>query len=181
MVNIAEIRIGNILHPDGNERTIVATVRSIDESKIDFYEHAPALPGQAGAVRLSALWLNGYSFSYSEENHSWRKAGMTLIHTREGFLFSLGNHSQVLQYVHQLQNLYFALFEENLEVQLDLEAAREEVELAADSVMVNYLPKDKQETAFSFSLSVEGKAYQVCYKKDQQGYWCFDSYSDSIS
>lgn len=180
MVNISELRIGNIIHPDENELTVVATVRALDDGRISFYEHPPTDPGQAGAVNLSALWLKGYSFS-PEENRSWRKAGMILVPGMEGFNFSLGHHNQTLKYVHQLQNLYFALFNKNLEIQLDLEATREEVELAADSVMVNYLPKDKTESAFSFTVSVEGKVYSVCYKKDQQGYWAFSSYADENS
>jgi|GEM_PF-1243781 len=178
MINISELRIGNILHPDEKDNTIVATVRAIDENRISFYEHSPVSPTQVSAVSLSALWLTGYSFLYSQEHNSWKKGSMILTTTSEGFLFSLGDHAQSLEYVHQLQNLYFALFNENLEVQLDQEAAHEEVELAADSVMVNYLPKDKQSNAFSFNLSVEGRVYNVSYRKDQQGYWCFSSYSE---
>jgi len=178
MVNISELRIGNILHPDEKDITIVATVRALDENKISFYEHSPVSSTQVLAVSLSTLWLTGYSFLYSQEHKSWKKGGMTLITTSEGFLFLLGDHAQTLHYVHQLQNLYFALFSENLEVQLDQEATHEEVELAADSVMVNYLPKDKQCNAFSFNLSVEGRVYNVSYRKDHQGYWYFSSYSE---
>lgn len=178
MVNIAELRIGNILHPDAKDNTIVATVRAIEENKISFYEHSPVSPVQASAVSLSALWLTGYSFTYLQEHNSWSKGNMMLSTASEGFCFSLGDHTQTLRNVHQLQNLYFALFAENLEVQLDQEAAHEEVELAADSVMVNYLPKNKHSDAFSFNLSVEGRVYEVSYRKDQQGYWCFSSYSE---
>lgn len=181
MVNISELRIGNILHPDKTDNTIIATVRTIDENKISFYEHSAVSPAQAATVSLTALWLNGYSFLYSEEHKSWRKGITILVQTAGGFLFTLGEHKQVLQYVHQLQNLFFALFNENLEVQLDQEAAREEVQLAADSIMVNYLPKDKQSSTFSFTLSVEGEVYSVCYRKDQHGYWCFSSYSKASS
>jgi len=178
MAIISEFRIGNILHPDNKDDTIVATVRGIDENKISFYEHSPVSPAQASAVSLSALWLTGYSFLYSKEHNSWKKGSMTLVATSNGFLFSLGDHVQLLQYVHQLQNLYFALFNENLEVKLDQETVNEEIELAADSVMVNYLPKDKHCNEFSFNISVEGRVYTVYYTKDPQGYWCFNSYTE---
>lgn len=178
MIDISELRIGNILHPDEKDRTIVATVMAVDENKINFYEHTPVSPAQAMAVSLSALWLSGYSFSYSREHKSWKRGGMTIADAPVGFTFSLGAHVQTLQYVHELQNLYFALFAENLEVQLNQEPSGEDVQLAADSVMVNYLPKDKQSDEFSFTVSVEGTVYSVCYKKDHQGYWCFSSYSE---
>ncbi|PRY55359.1 hypothetical protein B0I27_101328 [Arcticibacter pallidicorallinus] len=178
MVTISDIRIGNILHPDRNDHTIVATVRAIEENKIGFYEHASVAPAEVAAVSLTPLWLAGYSFSYSQEQLTWSKGKMILNKVAEGFVFSLGDHRQALRHVHQLQNLYFALFTENLEVELDQEAAYEEVELAADSVMVNYLPKDKQCASFSFNLAAEGKIYQVFYKKDPQGYWNFSSYSE---
>lgn len=180
MVKISDLRIGNILHPDKNDHTIVATVRAIEENKIGFYEHAPVAPAQVSAVSLTPLWLAGYSFSYSQEHHIWSKGKMILNKAAEGFVFSLGDHCQALVYVHELQNLHFALFAENLEVQLDQEAAYEEVELAADSVMVNYLPKDKHCAFFSFNLSVEGRVYNVSYKKDPEGYWSFSSYSEII-
>lgn len=178
MINISDLRIGNILHPDKKDSTVVAAVRALDENKISFYEHSPVSPMQASAVRLSALWLTGYSFMYSREDNSFSKGGMVLSAGSEGFSFSLGHHEQTLRYVHQLQNLHFALFAENLEVQLDQEAVLEEIELAADSVMVNYLPKDKRSDTFSFNLSVEGRLYNVSYKKDREGYWCFSSYSE---
>lgn len=178
MVTISDLRIGNILHPDKNDHTIVATVRAIEENKISFYEHAPVSAMLVSAVSLTPLWLTGYSFSYSPEQDTWSKGKMSLKKASSGFLFSIGDHTQTLQYVHQLQNLCFALFAEILEVQLDQEAAYEEVELAADSVMVNYLPKDKQCTSFSFNLSVEGRVYHVSYEKDQQGYWYFSSYRE---
>ncbi|WP_407430365.1 hypothetical protein [Arcticibacter sp.] len=178
MVNLSELRIGNILHPDGNDKTVVATVRALDENKVSFFEHSPVAPAQVAAVTLSTLWLNGYSFLYTPEDRGWKKGSMVLIPASDGFTFSLGGHVQTLRYVHQLQNLYYALFDEDLEVQLDQKAAKEEVELAADSVMVNYLPKDKQSSAFSFRLSVEGSVFNVCYRKDHQGYWYFSSYSE---
>lgn len=179
MVNISELRIGNILHPDEADKTIVASVRAVDENKVSFYEHSPVSPSQATPVNLSDLWLNGYGFTCSGEGKTWTKGSMVLKGSGEGYLFVLGQHTQVVRHVHHLQNLHFALFNENLEVLLPADSAGEEIELAADSIMVNYLPKDKQVSSFSFTLAVEGKNYKVSYSKDKQGYWVFNSYIET--
>lgn len=178
MINISEICIGNILHPDASDETLVATVKAIDENKISFHEYSAATPVQAKAVSLSDIWLQGYSFAYLAESKSWVKGAMSLQVHNGAYVFSLGTHSQVLRFVHQLQNLYLALFGEFLEIeQLNDQVAADEIQLAADSIMVNYLPKDRLVNSFSFELSVEGLTYLVSYQKDHQGYWAFHSFA----
>lgn len=177
MINISEICIGNILHPDGNDETLVATVRAVEENKISFYEYAAASPAQTAPVVLSEIWLKGYSFLYDADSEAWSKGSMHLQPLEEGgYRFSLGAHSQILSFVHQLQNIFFTLFNEHIQIEIAEDVEAPEVQLAADSIMVNYLPKDRSARVFSFSLTVEGASYEVHYEKDAQGYWVFYSH-----
>lgn len=52
----------------------------------------------------------------------------------------------------------------------------EAIRFVADSVVSHHLPSDANAQAFDFNITVEGKAYQVTYQKDAEGYWAFNSY-----
>lgn len=175
MITVSELRIGNIVHPESSDPTQVATISGVEIGKLQFYECEPGTPENAAPVTISLLWLQGYGFK--REGGLWTKGLFKLLMSENQFLFAVDDHSFPVLYIHQLQNLYFLIVGEELMVEFPEESPDMEIELAADSIMVNYLPNDKAATSFTFKLSIEGKMYEVLYVKDDQGYWSFQSYT----
>lgn len=77
--------------------------------------------------------------------------------------------------VHQLQNALFALTGNELKY-IERNELVEAISVAADSVMGQFIPEDRDAESFHFLLTVEGTNYTVFYGKDADGYWEFSHY-----
>jgi hypothetical protein len=116
MIDVRELRVGNLLY---NERTVVTIdARSIFDiwDKSEKYEPIP----------LSQSWLKRFGFEIAE--NSYFKGVFNIwvnnicIHqdTFDVTVFSLYNYNDTkvyIQYIHQLQNIFFALRGEEITIQ----------------------------------------------------------------
>jgi hypothetical protein len=113
MINANELRIGNFV--DFGEVTSLSA-KNINVIKKNWlftcdYEDVNPIP-------LTEDWLIKFEFQKSE-NHSWfdkdfisiSKSNSLSIYSREWF-----NMDKKIEYVHQLQNLYFALTQKELTI-----------------------------------------------------------------
>jgi hypothetical protein len=134
MINANEIRIGNWVEYGGE----TLSVGGISESVATLYPKPPVVnicyvlvPAEVSydeinPIPLSPEILEKAGFKWSNSiNHwiiTWGINGVHFIKFDEyydKFSFQLGQaHYKVLDYVHQLQNLYFALTGEELNIEL---------------------------------------------------------------
>jgi hypothetical protein len=104
MIKANELRIGNWFDFNGRPMQVrPITINDIFYGKI--YEPLP----------LTEEWLIKFGFEKTPL-HYFKKDGIIL--SVEDFYYEcfLGSNSVIIKYVHQLQNLYFALTGEELEV-----------------------------------------------------------------
>lgn len=65
-------------------------------------------------IPLTEEWLERFGFKKFKNHNDWSKRGVIIHGRKRGFV--LRRSVPVIKYVHQLQNLYFALTGEELEV-----------------------------------------------------------------
>jgi hypothetical protein len=139
MIKIEELRIGNILkHTDGS----IIIVDGIENATKEHhgcwlvwlkdegmaYDIARLQP-----IPLSPDWLErcGFDIDYDRNEESYysigwqegtRLRGIEIVSDHDGFRLAINDNEYVLgkcfHYVHQLQNLYFALIGEELPIKL---------------------------------------------------------------
>lgn len=119
-----ELRIGNSVHFSGE----VIRVELIDTCEVWFGERQEADLDECSGIPLTEEWLLKFGFE-KNDNKSFSDAflfimvGGSKLHinpdngvvwiVRDGNIF---NNPQLIRFVHQLQNLYFALTGEELEI-----------------------------------------------------------------
>lgn len=121
-ITTADLRVGNILNYDTAEGETVTTV--VDWQDIKWVSEDPeGFNLVHSIVPLTDEWLNRFGFE-KQKNNWWK----LLICNEWSFLYwerlagtelSVNKHSIMLphiQYVHQLQNLFFCLFGEELKI-----------------------------------------------------------------
>lgn len=115
MKNSNELRIGNIIGCDGN----ILIVEKIDKQNnvgCSLLEKSKGQHVNSGIkyfVPLTEQYLLDFEFIHNEENNVFELNGF-LIYKQDVFWFDLISDSIEIEYVHQLQNLYFALKKEEL-------------------------------------------------------------------
>jgi hypothetical protein len=114
MIKENELRIGNIIMADGLNNIEVyeigdGEIRSLDPTWYSPLERLNGIP-------LTENWL--IRFGFEKSGMCWLKDQVyvwdTCIHTNTDFEYKFNYVSRPLIYVHQLQNLYFALTEKEL-------------------------------------------------------------------
>lgn len=117
-----ELRIGNIidLHIEGADRWI--NMKPVSANDIEYISNG----GSADGIPLSPEWLERFGFDRSEEISGASGSAIKFdVHRKDGFTFNgiqdaYWYNKQLLvhqpKYVHQLQNLYFALTGKELEL-----------------------------------------------------------------
>lgn len=115
-MKVEELRIGNLISVDGSFVVVTGIIRG----GVYFGEHGyiANIIDWLKPIPLTEEWLLKFRFKF------WDKTGMFNyhIHFRIGFvifdgewwLCIDGNRLTIIKYVHQLQNLYFALTGEEL-------------------------------------------------------------------
>jgi hypothetical protein len=126
MIQTNEVRRGNLLlNPDGK---VVVVVASIVHLMVGYHEigRRPTTGKQNDAdkmkgIPLSEEWMRRFGFTGngSLEKYlmpltlGWNSGGMYIMDSKE----SAGPYLSHIQFVHQLQNLYFALTGEELQIE----------------------------------------------------------------
>ena len=68
-------------------------------------------------IPLTEEWLLKFGFNKFQNRKIWiRKRVRVYLHSKDGFCYGLSSSRTKIKYVHQLQNLYFALTGNELEI-----------------------------------------------------------------
>lgn len=122
MVKANELRIGNWLADTGSlTKGYYHTISAI-ESDIIFFGSVALSPGNCGGIPVTAEILEKCGFLFNHYLYTWDRKGISLeqdeftpiIHRN----FQRHEIAKPPKYLHQLQNLYFALTGEELTVNL---------------------------------------------------------------
>lgn len=125
-----ELKIGNYVYCDNDDKQSVEIIRlKTICAQIKYKLNEQERYSMADYVRLSGIplaeeWISKLSFKQQGKRKMWIKEIICLTLHEDGFFYlglkDLGNvlfHSIVkVQYVHQLQNLYFDLTEKELKL-----------------------------------------------------------------
>lgn len=107
-----ELRIGNLIRRKSNYEVLRATTGILSNWDILNTKH----PGYEG-IPLTEEWLEKFGFKYAKGWNMWQ--GEIEVYKHKDGSFSWYNEGDVsvpLVYVHQLQNLVFALTGKELEI-----------------------------------------------------------------
>lgn len=123
----SELRIGNLIMGMDMVQTVFEILDNTDRGRIVHlgYEHLILVkengnqykPIEVHPIPLTEEWLLKFGFNYQKADVSsfypfYVKSGFRI--NEEGYHWYVQTHCVHIQYVHQLQNLYFALTGEEL-------------------------------------------------------------------
>lgn len=126
MIPTKELRLGNIVlvkhsfYQDGMRKAIDKnwTVAIIYKNRVDYSENycKGCPPKEPHPIKLTDWWLNSFGFAL-QPSQAYRNENYVIVPIIEDGSYSLGiafqdnsiTHLRNLKYVHELQNLYFAL------------------------------------------------------------------------
>lgn len=106
-----ELRIGNYVEFTGDW---VAAVRQWDEEDWYYLTEATLKMDDIKPIILSEEWLLKLGFTYTQDGMGF--GGFELDRTDAGFIYDSVDYNVIIKHVHQLQNLYFALTGEELNI-----------------------------------------------------------------
>ena len=120
-----ELRVGNYIQNDSGIKCLASihcdnTIRTFNEEKSDtigcfFLSHFEPIP-------LTKEWIDACGFKYNSYRHFFEHKSNRIIEYdsyKKKFIFYLveyGDWFMPIEYVHELQNLYFALTGEELTI-----------------------------------------------------------------
>lgn len=175
MIKPGELRAGNIVSlNNGSIIEVSAEMLSPLYLKEEYSSVLEPLP-------LTAEWLLKLGFSKDEEDYFslHENRSFKLRQTSPGFeLYMNGTLFLSRPFsVHRFQNLVYELTDTEIKIVEEKDELGEAVRVAADSILYQYIPQDRQASEFYFDLPIEGESYTVHYRKDQAGYWEFAGYA----
>lgn len=139
MIDVRELRIGNVVNDDTNLAQeigckVVGIVESISEENIGLKylrSDGDTFYGEEHPINLSPIPLTEElllksGFSYDPESACWKICGLFIRKVESGFSIFIeceddwysNCYFKDFEYLHQLQNIYFALTGKELEVSL---------------------------------------------------------------
>lgn len=121
----SELRIGNLVYHGGKPIELRSVdIYNFDKTEVKFF-----------AIPLTEDWLVGFGFDWIEEDRIWTltvcpQGSFSITFTyQDDFSLALSDSPQMIaeicpamrlfKYVHQLQNLYFALTGEELQIKVE--------------------------------------------------------------
>jgi hypothetical protein len=120
MIKANELRIGNLIMAISPFRTISGKNEIITVTGL-FIRQCEIAGGEItnyDPIALTAEWLEKFGFTIGD--HRYVKGEYSLLSAHDGFMFGRINHLPIikdgLRYVHQLQNIYFAVTGEELTI-----------------------------------------------------------------
>ena len=107
-MKVSEARLGNlVLSQYGHGYEDVVTIEE------DFIEMFKSDHVTIGGIPLTEEWLKRCDFSF---NQKFEDLSVAYGITKQTFHFVIGNYYKQIHYLHELQNLYFALTGEELTI-----------------------------------------------------------------
>ena len=123
MIKANELRIGNILYSNLTERNFICNSEDIYNLAMDYNAN------NANYVELTEEWLLKFGFEkddtgvdmFDQDYCEWYQIEFPIIgvlcqSSDKSYLFDENTDTLRIKYVHQLQNLYFALTGEELTI-----------------------------------------------------------------
>ena len=112
MIQANELRIGNLIkHVSKKDEYLETDVQRLANVSRNPIPYKP--------IPLSEEWLLKFGFKYDKPHDLFSKYGFDIQLLDDGIEFYIGEYGSyftLLNYVHQLQNLYFALTQTELEL-----------------------------------------------------------------
>ena len=115
MIKANELRIGNWVQWNGPSHTEKALVSCISSEELVFLCGDSGLINEIEPIPLTEKWLIKFGFEKTSL-HYFKKNNLILIVEDDCYETYLGSIMVIIKHVHQLQNLYFALIWEELEI-----------------------------------------------------------------
>jgi len=114
MIRANELRIGNLVWEDygGYYEVLMVSPNSVDLVKPLMSISGRYLIEQINPILLTEEWLLKLGFNKFKNYNDFSRKGVIIHGRKRGFV--LRKSVPVIKYVHQLQNLYFALTGEEL-------------------------------------------------------------------
>lgn len=167
-MDVKEIRVGNLIAV--NDGTIVeldSELLSKLLTQTDKLEHF-------SGIAINETALEKLDFSLNENGQYVHSLFPDLLLQQTQKQISVWKNGVQLcageLFVHQLQNLFYALTGTDL-VYIEPDNLVEEIYLAADSIMGQYIPDDGDLDIFNFPIQVRERNFLVFYRKDADGFW----------
>lgn len=101
-MNPNELRLGNMVYWD-NENGVPIRYLIVQISELRHYDNFKPIPITEGELIRFKFIKNKNDTRY------WKRGSLKIKQTDKGFKFKYGESITYLKYIHQLQNLYFAL------------------------------------------------------------------------
>jgi hypothetical protein len=108
----SEIRIGNFVHHPLTDDTFQISISGLSAFAINFVTYQPIPLTEEWLLKLGFIRKNGYGFIKKDLFGNLFYS----VETKEHFMFQYHELRIKIDYVHQLQNLYFALTGEELTI-----------------------------------------------------------------
>lgn len=108
----SELRIGNKLQKETGEIFTVLRLDNTDDVLVEEQRGLLTLGYNLFGIPLTEEWLVKFGFKQWGDKYTFGLKGINIHHRKRGFV--LRKSVPIIKYVHQLQNLYFALTGEEL-------------------------------------------------------------------
>lgn len=120
MIQANELRIGNVIYLQN--KPIKVNIDTLNRILNPEYSENIKFKDQYKPIELTSDIISKTHFYYDSDSESFQISDCTLKlydYDDEGFMCVIfGNESHFIKYLHQLQNLYFALTGQELEINL---------------------------------------------------------------
>ena len=109
MLKNNELRIGNLVNSKNDGIISITNIseKSVAVIEAHCYNHIPV--EFISPIPLTEEWLLKFGFEFNEDERVYQKKEIRIELIDEDFIFSYFFGIVYLKYVHQLQNLFFAL------------------------------------------------------------------------
>lgn len=120
MIKASELRVGNLVQIDANCQEVIEITGTTGTIRVAGMKNVKTPYNQINGIPLTPEWLERFGFEVYGSEPYWKYAdGINGMFKNNRFrLFTFQTHGDYVpvDYVHQLQNLYFALTGQELEL-----------------------------------------------------------------
>jgi len=124
-----DLRIGNLVFDDQNEICSVSKLLSqkkisfegngVEDWEVEFKDEKADniyLSCVINPIPLTAEWLKKFGFEQETGVMAYEKEGVTIVYETVADFYRFYPRTNKIEYIHQLQNLYYALTGKELEI-----------------------------------------------------------------
>lgn len=123
MIQANELRIGNLIEFKKHDPSQIYSKPKWELMEVTYGDHSNIVsrPNDFRPIPLTEEWIEKFGFVYDKVFDIYsNKSGHELMFVKDGYiefyLYEYGGPFKCVEYVHQLQNLYFALTQTELEL-----------------------------------------------------------------